>query len=48
MARSIPHPSSLPKGEGIERSPSLDKQDEIEGLAILVRDLRKHKNVTLG
>ena len=24
------------------------KQDEIEGLAILVRDLRKHKNVTLG
>lgn len=26
----------------------MDKQDEIEGLAILVRDLRKHKNVTLG
>lgn len=26
----------------------MDKQDEIEGLAILIRDLRKHKNVTLG
>ncbi|HSC83242.1 MAG TPA: XRE family transcriptional regulator [Pseudomonas sp.] len=26
----------------------MDKQDEIEGLAILVRDLRKHKNVTLN
>ncbi|WP_394560030.1 helix-turn-helix domain-containing protein [Aquipseudomonas alcaligenes] len=26
----------------------MEKQDEIEGLAILVRDLRKHKDVTLG
>ena len=26
----------------------MDKQDEIEGLAILIRDLRKHKNLTLG
>ncbi|MCO6058735.1 XRE family transcriptional regulator [Pseudomonas sp. MOB-449] len=26
----------------------MDKKDEIEGLAILIRDLRKHKNVTLG
>ncbi|MCY1344028.1 Cupin domain protein [compost metagenome] len=26
----------------------MNQQDEIEGLAILVRDLRKHKNVTLG
>lgn len=26
----------------------MDKQDEIESLAILIRDLRKHKNVTLG
>lgn len=26
----------------------MDMQDEIEGLAILVRDLRKHKNVTLN
>ena len=26
----------------------MDKHDEIEGLAILIRDLRKHKNVTLG
>ncbi|BBP80943.1 XRE family transcriptional regulator [Pseudomonas sp. No.21] len=26
----------------------MDMQDEIEGLAILIRDLRKHKNLTLG
>ena len=26
----------------------MDKQDEIAGLAALVRDLRKHKNLTLG
>ncbi|MBO3274082.1 helix-turn-helix domain-containing protein [Pseudomonas schmalbachii] len=26
----------------------MNQQDEIEGLAILIRDLRKHKNVTLG
>jgi transcriptional regulator with XRE-family HTH domain len=27
---------------------SMNQQEEIEGLAILIRDLRKHKNVTLG
>jgi len=26
----------------------MDMQDEVEGLAILIRDLRKHKNLTLG
>jgi transcriptional regulator with XRE-family HTH domain len=26
----------------------MDMQEEIEGLAILIRDLRKHKNLTLG
>jgi transcriptional regulator with XRE-family HTH domain len=26
----------------------MDRQDEIEGLAILIRDLRKHKKVTLA
>jgi len=26
----------------------MNKQEEIEGLAILIRDLRKHKKVTLG
>ncbi|CAD5106746.1 helix-turn-helix domain-containing protein [Zestomonas carbonaria] len=26
----------------------MNQQEEIEGLAILIRDLRKHKNVTLG
>ncbi|WP_322015194.1 XRE family transcriptional regulator [Paraburkholderia sp. J12] len=26
----------------------MDKEDEIEGLAILIRDLRKHKKVTLA
>lgn len=26
----------------------MDMQDEVEGLAILIRDLRKHKNMTLG
>ncbi|AIL62530.1 MULTISPECIES: helix-turn-helix domain-containing protein [Pseudomonas] len=26
----------------------MDMQDEIEGLAILIRDLRKHRNLTLG
>ncbi|UVE17494.1 XRE family transcriptional regulator [Pseudomonas sp. LS44] len=26
----------------------MDMQEEIEGLAILIRDLRKHKNITLG
>ena len=26
----------------------MDMQEEVEGLAILIRDLRKHKNLTLG
>lgn len=26
----------------------MNKQEEVEGLAILIRDLRKHKNLTLG
>lgn len=29
-------------------STGMDMQEEIEGLAILIRDLRKHKNLTLG
>jgi transcriptional regulator with XRE-family HTH domain len=27
---------------------NMDMQEEVEGLAILIRDLRKHKNLTLG
>src|SRR5690606_7249885 len=47
--RGPPQPS--PHGRGSRKNGvilSVDKQEEIEGLAILVRDLRKHKNVTLG
>ena len=28
-------------------STGMDMQEEIEGLAILIRDLRKHKNLSL-
>ncbi|OHC24135.1 MAG: Cro/Cl family transcriptional regulator [Pseudomonadales bacterium RIFCSPHIGHO2_02_FULL_60_43] len=30
------------------RKLTMDMQEEVEGLAILIRDLRKHKNLTLG